>query len=89
MHCSHCRDPNHKSPDCSILHPELKLQPQSRNNEEDINGPSILEHVVREEGIPEVIPTQCTTTLVDDMMVNEFENLHNRRKGPLPSNAFV
>ncbi|XP_044382794.1 uncharacterized protein [Triticum aestivum] len=92
MHCSHCRDPNHKRPGCPILHPELKLQPQRRNNEEDIDDPSILEHIVPEEGIPELIPTQCSETLVDELLVEEItelENFHSRRKGPLPSNAFV
>lgn len=44
MHCSFCRDPNHKRPSCPELHPELKLQPQRRTNDNDnVGDPSVVE----------------------------------------------
>lgn len=44
MHCSFCRDPNHKRPSCPELHPELKLEPQRRTNDDDnVGDPFVVE----------------------------------------------
>ncbi|XP_044416995.1 uncharacterized protein [Triticum aestivum] len=72
MHCSFCRDPNHKRPSFPELHPELKLEPQRRTNDDDnVGDPSVVENIVSEEGNPELIPTQCSRTFVVEVMEEE------------------